>query len=38
MSMKDTIKGLIFKKPNNGDQRRTSAPMDGGRGSVRIPT
>lgn len=31
MSMKDTIKGLIFKKPSNGDQRRTSAPLDGGR-------
>jgi type IV secretory pathway TrbF-like protein len=31
MSFTDTIKGLIFKKPNNGDQRHSNTPLDGGR-------
>ena len=31
MSIAETIKGLIFKKPSNSDQRRNSKPLDGGR-------
>ena len=31
MSIGATIKGLIFKKPNNADQRGSTQPLDGGR-------
>lgn len=31
MNIGTTIKGLIFKKPTNGDQRRSNKPLDGGR-------
>lgn len=31
MSIGATIKGLIFKKPNNANQRSSTQPLDGGR-------